>query len=399
MCMKSGTKTRIIKRFLLITMVLINCSLMSAQSIEDLSFGTDTTFEVATWNIEWFPKNGQITLNYLIELIEALDIDLLAIQEVDDTIIFAQLMDSLNSYEGYLESSYFAGLAYIYKPDIIQVNDIYEIYTTSPYWSPFPRSPMVMDFTFMNERIITINNHFKCCGDGILDLDNSNDEETRRYYASNLLKEYIDTYFPDENTIVLGDLNDVLSDDPDNNVFQQFLNDPENYLFTDFEIAAGDVTGWSYPTWPSHLDHILISNELFDEFEQEGSLIQTIKIDEYIMGGWEEYEENISDHRPVGIKLLMHSNVGINNLTRAAPYFMNYPNPFHSITTFSFEALNGKIAIEIINLNGQVVFFETIPEGEYSLTWNAEGLPDGIYLARLLMNNSEVARSKIVLIE
>jgi len=387
------------KRLLIYTMMLISYSSLTAQSIEDLSFGTDTTFEVATWNIEWFPKNDLITLNYVIDIIEALDIDLLAIQEVDDTVAFAQMIDSLNAYEGYLESSWFAGLAYIYKPDIIHVNDIYEIYTTSPYWSPFPRSPMVMDFTFMGERIITINNHFKCCGDGILDLGNSDDEETRRYYASNLLKEYVDTYFPNENTIVLGDLNDALSDGPDNNVFQQFLNDQENYLFTDFEIATGDISEWSYPTWPSHLDHILISNELFDEFEQDGSFIQTIKIDEYIVGGWGEYEDNISDHRSVGLKLVMNPNVSINNIKHITPYFVNYPNPFHSITTFSFEALNGKAVIEIVNVNGQVVFFEIIPEGKTSIIWNAEGLPDGIYLARLLLDNSEVASSKIVLLK
>ena len=39
-----------------------------------------------------------------------------------------------------------------------QINELYEIYTTSPYWSPFPRSPMVMDINFMGENIIIIKN-------------------------------------------------------------------------------------------------------------------------------------------------------------------------------------------------------------------------------------------------
>ena len=30
--------------------------------------------------------------------------------------------------------------------------------------------------------------------------------------------------------------------------------------------------------------------------------VQTIKIDEYLDGGWNEYDQNISDHRPVAIK-------------------------------------------------------------------------------------------------
>jgi len=384
---------------LIILSILLAVSSLTAQSIEDLSFGTDTTFEVMTWNIEWFPKNGEITIDYVTQIIEALDIDLLAIQEVDDINAFDQMIDSLSSYEGYLESSWFAGLAYIYKTDVIQINDIYEIYTTSPYWSPFPRSPMVMDLNFMNERIIVINNHFKCCGDGVLDINNPGDEETRRYYASNLLKEYIDNYFPNENTIVLGDLNDDLSDNPENNVFQLILIDNENYLFADIEIANGNNSEWSYPTWPSHLDHILITNELFDEYDNDSSVIQTIKIDEYITGGWWEYEENISDHRPVAIKFSMNPNLNITDFTLTTPHFINYPNPFNSETTFSFKIPNGSVDIEILNMLGQMVFSEKIPAGETSIMWNAEEFPNGVYLAKLKSKNNILATLKLMLIK
>jgi len=276
---------------------------LSAQDFDELEFGTASTFEILTWNIEWFPKNGQTTVDYVTAIIQTLDVDVLAIQEVDDTDMFDQMLQNLTDYEGYYESAWFAGLAYIYKTDVIEINDIYEIYTTAPYWSPFPRSPMVMDMTYLGENILIINNHFKCCGDGYLDLDDPDDEETRRYLASNLLKEYIDTNFSNNNVIVLGDLNDILTDDTENNVFQMILNDSENYLFADMEIATGNSSEWSYPWWPSHIDHILITNELFDEFENERSKIQTIKIEEFMDGGFDEYYENISDHRPVALKL------------------------------------------------------------------------------------------------
>ena len=39
--------------------------------------------------------------------------------------------------------------------------------------------------------------------------------------------------------------------------------------FVDLEIAYGSSTNWSYPTWPSHLDHICITNELFQDFEED----------------------------------------------------------------------------------------------------------------------------------
>ncbi len=291
-----------IGKWAIITILYFN-SILNAQDLDDLNFGTDETFEVMTWNIEWFPKNDQITVDYVTQIIQALDIDLLAIQEVDDIDMFDQMLNGLPEYTGYLESAWFAGLAYIYKTDVIEINDIYEIYTTSPYWSAFPRSPMVMDLNFMGENLFIINNHFKCCGDGIMNLDDLGDEETRRYTASNLLKEYIDTNLPNENVIVLGDLNDILTDVLANNVFQMIINDTENYLFADMDIAEGSSADWSYPWWPSHIDHILITNELFDEFVNGGSAVQTIKIDEYMEGGFDDYYENISDHRPVALKL------------------------------------------------------------------------------------------------
>ena len=137
--------------FTLISLFLLSNSLLQSQDLEDLSFGEENSLDIATWNIEWFPKNGQTTVEYVTEIIEQLDLDILAIQELDDTEMFDQMLDALPSYTGYYESDWFAGLAYIYKTDIVEINDIYEIYTTSPYWTAFPRSPMVMDMNFMGE--------------------------------------------------------------------------------------------------------------------------------------------------------------------------------------------------------------------------------------------------------
>tara|TARA_S200000501_G_scaffold43098_1_gene34876 strand:- start:615 stop:1685 length:1071 start_codon:yes stop_codon:yes gene_type:complete len=271
-----------------------------AQNLEDLFFGDESSLDIATWNIEWFPKNDQVTVNYVTEIIELLDLDILAIQELDDTTMFDQMLENLPAYAGYYQSSWFAGLAYIYKTDLVEVNNIYEIYTTSPYWNAFPRSPMVMDINFMGENYFIINNHFKCCGDGIIDFDDMSDEENRRYTAINLIKQYIDNNLPDKNVIVLGDLNDDIAESS-NNVFQEVLDDSTHYQFADIEIAQGNSSEWSFPNWPSHLDHILITNELFDS--ANNLEVQTIKIDEYLDGGWSEYDQNISDHRPVAMKL------------------------------------------------------------------------------------------------
>ncbi|MBM3453399.1 MAG: hypothetical protein FJX84_09720, partial [Bacteroidetes bacterium] len=292
---------------------VFNCFFVFSQSEGQLSFGTDTTLEVITWNVEHFPKNGQTTINYVKQVVENIDADIYAFQEIDDTIMFKQLLSELPQYQYYFESSYYAGLAYIYKTDIIQINNIYEIYTTSPYWSPFPRSPKVLDITYADKNYIVINNHLKCCGDGTLNLNNTSDEETRRYIASNLLKEYIDTYLSNKRVIVVGDLNDEITDNEYDNVFINILTDSQNYQFADMDIALGNSLNWSYPSWPSHLDHILVTNELFADQQNVGSSTSVIKVDEFLPNGWYEYDSNISDHRPVGIKINPNSSLSVNN--------------------------------------------------------------------------------------
>lgn len=387
------------KRLILILFFqIIVCNLLMSQDLDDLSFGTENSLEIVTWNIEQFPKNDETTINYVINIIEALDVDLLAIQEVNDIDAFNQMMDDLNAYEGYLESLFFAGLAYIYKPEVIQINDIYEIYTSSEYWNYFPRSPMVIDFNYYDERIIVINNHFKCCGDGFLDIANNTDEETRRYFASFLLKEYIDTYLVDENVVLLGDLNDDLVDATQDNVFQMILDDPENYLFADYDIAAGSSADWSFPSWPSHLDHISITNELFDDFEEVNSEIQTIKIDEFLPGGWSEYEANVSDHRPVGLKL-SNSSLSSVEFDKPEDLFLNYPNPVAGETVFSFNATNSLSTLEVYNMSGQKISSLKIQPGQSSIRFGAHALSNGIYIAKLLSNNNVVTTRKLIVMK
>ena len=384
------------KLFIKITILLIY-SLTAAQSINDLSFGTDTTFDLMTWNIETFPKNGQISIDYAAQIIEALNVDFIAIQEVSEIAAFTQLVSNLTNYNGYIQSTN-DGLAFLYKPSAVTVNSFYRIYSSSTYRNAFPRPPMVIDITYQNQKIFIINNHLKCCGDGLLNLSNPNDEEYRRYEAMYLLKTHMDLNLPNENIILVGDLNDELTDTSSNNVFEDVLNDPANYLFTDFDIAEGNSSDWSYPSWPSHLDHILISNELFDEFGQNDSSIQTLKIEDYLTGGWDEYNQNVTDHRPVALKLLIDSNLGIKEVPEnEVTQFMNYPNPFRSETTFSFHSTYGNAEIQIYNILGQLILSEKIPNGQTEYQWTPKGLAIGVYYVKLTLNNKEVANRKVLL--
>jgi exonuclease III len=151
-----------------------------------------------------------------------------------------------------------------------------------------------------------INVHYKCCGDNLIETGNNSDEEYRRLRASELLENYISDNLNDENVIVGGDFNDAIDEVDSTNVFLAFLNKPTNYKFADMDIAISDAANWSWQGWSSsypaiHFDHILINNNLFDELENSSG-VDVIKLEVYFENGITEYDENVSDHRPVYFK-------------------------------------------------------------------------------------------------
>ena len=278
------------------------CSLIWCQ----VEVGSKNTLDIMTWNLEWFPKHDY-TADYVDSLIRPSNLDIIALQEITNTPAFNQLIDimndsnPLNQWIGFRAADgNYMELAYIINTSSVTIiNTPYSILNEYAHYFAY-RNPYVVKVSYMNNEFIIINNHYKCCGDGIIQNDYW-DEEYRRQQASIYLKNYIDSYLSDENVIVLGDLNDELTDLEANNVFWNFLSDPEEYLFVDMDIAQGSSEFWSYPTWPSHIDHILVTNELIDNI---GS-VNTVLYDEELTDGWLEYEYFISDHRSVYISLCM----------------------------------------------------------------------------------------------
>jgi endonuclease/exonuclease/phosphatase family metal-dependent hydrolase len=356
--------------------ILLLSSQLFSQGLNDLSFGTDSTFDVVTWNIEWFPKNGINTVDSVKKIISALDADLIGLQEIDDTTLCRQMINDIPGYELFMDDDWFGGLAYVYNTNSITVQSIYKIYDTSPYWNTFPRSPLVIDLLYDGEQYIVINNHYKCCGDGILDMGNTSDQEYRRYQANTLLKQYITANFDTNKVMVIGDLNDLIDEPSPNNVFDMFINDSSDYYFADADIASGPSANWSFPNWPSHLDHILITNELFSEFAHPHSEIQTIKVDDAIPGGFANYDYYVSDHRPVGIKIKTTTdNIGI--VENENPYLNITPNPSGEYICIDLTAFSGDTKVIIRDLSGRIVR-TTVFQGGQQIEFRLQGAT-GVY--------------------
>lgn len=262
-------------------------------------YGTEGTFEVMSWNIQNYPKSSTTTINLVAMIIKELEVDIVALQEIESGSAFQTLLSQLENWQG-LRSSIAHGaddllVAYIYDPSVISVTNIDEIYPENS--NAFPRAPFVLECSWNDTDLVIINNHFKCCGNGLIE-DDEWDEERRRQAASESLQVFIEENYAPSRVILLGDLNDKINDPQYQNVFWNFISDPDHYEFIDMTIANGSNYRWSWGNGSSHLDHILITNELFGLVEN----ISTIRLQDYFDEGWNEYNIFISDHIPVAVK-------------------------------------------------------------------------------------------------
>ena len=261
-----------------------NDSLLPDLNLED-------GIEVVTWNIEQFPKLGQRTIDSVANIITSLNADIYCLQEISNLSMFLVLVEILDGYS-YVASdaTEYLNLVVLYKEDQFVVRNQSNLFTDYMYEFAY-RPPLRLEMTFLGQNAIDftlINMHLKCCDSG-----NGFD---RRKASSGILYDYLNLSVEAGviNHIVVGDWNDDLSDMYSENSFNIFLDDTDNYKYVNYDYAnSGYNTAVSYPSYPSFIDHIMISKDLFEEADNGD--IQTMRLGDYISG----YDQIISDHRPV----------------------------------------------------------------------------------------------------
>ena len=256
--------------------------------------------EAVTWNMEQFPKAGDTTVSNISEVMNAIGADIFAVQEIGSIEAFTRLLQSLPQY-GYIltqQSSYY-DQAIIYRKDVLTPLGSLEPFAENDYnfaGRPPLRGDFIWRFGDKEMQITVVNIHLKCCGDGL----------NRRKKSVIELHDYLRQLQDHgmENIIVMGDWNDDVTDVGQEQSFPAFLEDPEHFRFVTADIAAIPDQA-SYPTWPSFLDHILVSSALFNAFE-DGGYVQTLPMKEWF-GSWKNYESVVSDHRPVLVRIPIQS--------------------------------------------------------------------------------------------
>ncbi len=270
----------------------------------------DKTLDIVSWNLEWFgaPQKSRHAstfekqLKAVSEKIIELDADIYAFQEliVDQAngnnlqVLLDKLNANGNLWEGVYGEKYSfffqspsanypsQRLCFVYKKNTVTklsseslFSDVYTgrntyriddyVGNAKTFWSS-GRLPFMLEVRVniagASIDLNLVNIHGKCCSGS----------SSRRRADAEYLKLQLDAKYDNNNVIVLGDYNDYIErsmDGGDSPYKSFYLNDNEK-----FKHVCGE-----------RIDHISISNELYDEFD---SLTQNIGI----------FDVSISDHDP-----------------------------------------------------------------------------------------------------
>lgn len=316
---------------------------------EGMDIPVSTTFDVVTWNMEFFgatqknfgPANVQLQLENAKKVLDSISADIIAVQEVSDKELLMQLVADLAGYAVICSDRYsysFDGvdpnfpaqqLCYIYNTATVKILDervIFEkLYDAARAGAPTPligyptgdptsfwssgRLPYLISAEITiegNTQLVQIINIHAKSGSSSTDI-------ARKFFDVQALKDTLDQYYPDENIILLGDYNDDVDESIGGGTSSY-----ESFIIADnFDIITSSLSEAGLRSFlfnDNVIDHITISNELYDEY-LPGSEVLFIPFNLV-----DNYANTTSDHLPVLARFNLSAPLVVNAGTDATVY-------------------------------------------------------------------------------
>lgn len=344
------------------------------ESPDDTSdISREDSFDVVAWNIEWFgdennappagrPMSDEIQRDSVRAVLRRLDADVIAVEEIADDILFAELVDGLEGYDYILSDAVsnptgtppFQKLGFIYKTaTVTPVKTQALLATIHPLYNggdasalvDYPNAPdrfyasgrlpflMTANVTIngTTEQIDLIALHARANG--------STQSESRynmRRFDVEVLKDSLDAQFSDRKIILLGDYNDDVDETVADGVtttessFIAYVQDSENYNVVTSVLS--DAGFRSFVSRENMIDHIAISNELFNNYIVNSASVGYQFYDE-------DYAFTASDHFPVSARFLLQASE---------------PLEVVSIESFDVTCFDATDGVAIINVAGGI---------------------------------------------
>jgi endonuclease/exonuclease/phosphatase family metal-dependent hydrolase len=287
-------------KILFLLFLTLGC--ISDESLAQISAqGTESTLDVATWNIEWFgsasngPSDDALQLQQVAAIIGQSEIDIWGLQEIADVTRFDELVQALGpDWTGVLATiSTSQRLAWVYRTNMFQNVQAEHILTEQAYSYDFAsRPPLALQATVLLPDTTLVvrmaNVHMKAF------MDQSSWE--RRVRASGHLKTEIErSQLEDKNSILLGDFNDGVTGSYFNgqaSPYANFAQDTAHYTLLTAPLELNGESSYVGFVPGSSIDHIIVSNDLAQMYRNDARTYTGLQF-------LNDYINTVSDHLPV----------------------------------------------------------------------------------------------------
>ncbi|MDB4951266.1 MAG: Endonuclease/exonuclease/phosphatase [Gemmatimonadetes bacterium] len=270
------------------------------------SQGSASALDVGNWNLEWFgdasngPTNDALQLTNVKDVITGADIDVWGLEEVVSGSEWSTLK-SIPGYAGVLanDANVTNGSAYytaseqkvgvLYKTSVASLVSAKVILTANDNdFAGRPPLEVKLNVTLngTTEPLVIIVLHMKAFNDVA--------SWQRRQNAAVALKSYLDSTYPTQKVMVVGDWNDdvdtsITSGQP--TPFANFVGDAARYRYPTKALTDAGIA--STVSYPDFIDHQLDTNEMYATYVPGSAKVY--RVDSYIAS----YGTTTTDHYPV----------------------------------------------------------------------------------------------------
>ena len=251
--------------------------------------GSETTLEIATWNIRNFPERAE-TARLVADVISSLDLDVIIVEEIASDAAWKELLDRLRGHGGVLSTHRYSPNEYqkigiIYRESLVTVGTPELLFPTDSY--NFPRPPFSIPITVDANTIELVGVHLKA-GRAPEDAD-------RRRAAAIALDAHLRAQVDgggEPEVVILGDYNERVVDAADREVLAPLLTAPDRYTVrTEAPAQGGAVSYLGFGG--SFIDHITTTAAL--DARWTAATIQLPRVEVAVPS----YSSLVSDHLPI----------------------------------------------------------------------------------------------------
>jgi endonuclease/exonuclease/phosphatase family metal-dependent hydrolase len=321
--------------------------------------GSSDRLDAVTWNIEWFgntsngPTNEDLQLQYVTDMVETMQVDLVALQEVSDIAYWNRLLFNCSDYAGVLSTwSQTQKTGLLYKKGDFEF--LYQKHILANYDYDFGSGRLPLEVGLMPKHkdwpagdtlrvwVLHMKANTGSSSSKVLAYN-------RRYNAGLALKMYIDKLGKSNKGLVMGDWNDDFDQSILSGYASPYLNwiKDTNYVVNTYPLSLAkqrSTVGYS-----DMIDHIACTPGLKRAWIKDSSAV--LYADKWISN----YGNVVSDHFPVYSRFKWDSEIKNLKFTRVFKSDWNITCK-ENIVLFEQESFVQKEPFLLIyDFNGQLI--------------------------------------------